>query len=750
MNVVNALQERKIQAPWCWRVSSKKLYLSDSFATFFNCTPKELPTNSDDDTSFFSSSQLSDLQQALHNFIEDTKRQKFIHQTSHPIENGHQGLTLEWQAEVTQRNEQNEPVLIAGVAQLVSKSGSSVFSYRNQALLFQKLMKNLPDSIFFKDRESRFLAINAACAKKFGLNDPEEAIGKTDFDFFDEEHAQDAFNDEQQIIKTEKPILNKVEKEILEHEENNFREHWASTTKLPLYDKDGNVTGTFGITRDITQQVKAEKDLKENLALFNMLSERAPGFLYLHKHNPDKTVNFPYASEGINEILELSPEDLESDPYLLVKRVYKDDVKTVLRSIADSIQNIKEWDCEFRVVLPEKGIRWLRGRATPEKQPDGAVISAGYVTDITHQKEIIQNNVRLKEQLQQVIDSAPNLIFVKDIDGVFLMANKSAASFFDQTPESIVGKTDKELGVSDKNAKFYLDIEKKVIQQNEAHFIPEYKTTLPDGSEGWYQTIKVPFLNTDSGKPAVLSIVTNITFRKQKEMELSESLNIISQQNQRLMNFAHIVSHNLRNHAGNISMLLSLYNMEDSEVEQEELMKHMNVASERLNESIKDLNEIIDKQHQTKDDLKEINIRDQFVKVKEILTTEILNNQVKIEEDIPEDLTLTYNSAYLESILLNLLSNAIKYRDPDKRPIIKVRAFEQGERYHFEISDNGLGIDLDKHRDKLFGMYKTFHQNKNSKGIGLFITKNQIESMGGSIEVESKPNQGTTFKIVLK
>lgn len=750
MDVVNALQERKIRASWSWRVSSNELHLSNSFAAFFECAPKELPCNFNDDAPFFTSSQLSGLQQALQNFTEDNQQQNFSYQTFHKIENVKEDLTLEWKAEVTEKNRQNEPVLIAGVAQQISGSRSSVLSYRKQALLFKKLMENLPDSIFFKDLESKFLAINDACAKKFGLKDPEEAIGKTDFDFFDEEHAQDAFNDEQRIIETEEPIVNKVEKEILEHENNSAKEHWASTTKLPLYNEEGIVVGTFGITRDITTEEEAKNRLKHNTEIIEKLSKQVPGFFYMYHQIGDHNACFPFASHGIRDIYEVTPEDVKETIQPILDRIHEEDLERVVQSIRRSAQSLETWECDYRARLPEKGLRWLRGKAKPEKQQDGTVIGYGYITDITEEKKNFEATARLREQLQQIIDSAPNLIFVKDIDGVYLMANKSAASFFDQTPESIVGKTDKELGVSDENSEFYLEIEKKVIQQNEAHFIPEHKTIMPDGSEAWYQTIKVPFLNTDSGKPAVLSIVTNITFRKQKEMELSESLNIIGQQNQRLMNFAHIVSHNLRNHAGNISMLLSLYNMEDSEVEQEELMKHMNIASERLNESIKDLNEIIDKQHQSKDDLKEINIQDQFSKVKEILTTEILNNQVKIEEDIPEDLSLTYNAAYLESILLNLLSNAIKYRHPDRRPVISVRAFKKGDHYHFEISDNGLGIDLEKYRDKLFGMYNTFHQNKNSKGIGLFITKNQIESMGGSIEVESKPNQGTTFKIVLK
>ena len=238
--------------------------------------------------------------------------------------------------------------------------------------------------------------------------------------------------------------------------------------------------------------------------------------------------------------------------------------------------------------------------------------------------------------------------------------------------------------------------------------------------------------------------------RKANEIELEESLSIIGEQNKRLNNFAHIVSHNLRNHAGNISMLLSLYDEEETEEERAELLEYMKKGSERLNETIQDLNEVIDMQYERDVSLKEVNLQEFIDKTKDILATEILTHNVKIDEEIEKDLNFSYNVSYLESILLNLISNAIKYRHPERVPEVRIRAGEKEGKIYLEVTDNGLGIDLKKHGESLFGMYKTFHGNQNSKGIGLYITRNQIESMGGSIEVESEVGSGTTFKIILK
>ena len=103
--------------------------------------------------------------------------------------------------------------------------------------------------------------------------------------------------------------------------------------------------------------------------------------------------------------------------------------------------------------------------------------------------------------------------------------------------------------------------------------------------------------------------------------------------------------------------------------------------------------------------------------------------------------------AFLESILMNMLTNAIKYRSPDRALILKYSC-EQIEDYCvLKIEDNGIGIDLDKHRNSIFGLFKTFNGNSDSVGLGLFMTKNQVELMQGKIEIESTLGKGTIFKI---
>ena len=148
---------------------------------------------------------------------------------------------------------------IMGISRDVTKRKKSEESLLGrEKSFFNAFMNNIADSIFFKDLGSRFVRINRACAIKHGMENPEEAIGKTDFDFFSEEHAKQAFEDEQKVIKTNKPIIDFEEKETYEDRE----DRWASTSKLPWYDENNNIIGIFGITRDVTDKKKAEEKVK--------------------------------------------------------------------------------------------------------------------------------------------------------------------------------------------------------------------------------------------------------------------------------------------------------------------------------------------------------------------------------------------------------------------------------------------------------------------------------------------------------
>jgi len=195
-------------------------------------------------------------------------------------------FTIElWTSVVT--NKSGNPIAMVGVARDITEHKQAEEALAKEQFLLNMLMDNVPDHIYFKDKDSRFIRINKDHAKKFGLSNSAQAIGKTDFDFFTKEHAQHAFEDEQTIIRTGKPIVGIEEKETWP----DGRVTWVSTTKMPLRDKEGNIIGTFGVSRDITEHKKAEIKLKESEERYRRITEFSPDAIAVHSEGKIEYVN---------------------------------------------------------------------------------------------------------------------------------------------------------------------------------------------------------------------------------------------------------------------------------------------------------------------------------------------------------------------------------------------------------------------------------------------------------------------------
>ncbi len=244
----------------------------------------------------------------------------------------------------------------------------------------------------------------------------------------------------------------------------------------------------------------------------------------------------------------------------------------------------------------------------------------------------------------------------------------------------------------------------------------------------------------------VLCIGYEITKLIEKQAELQKLLNVTEIQNKRLENFTHIISHNIRSHVANLSGIVSITNIDD-EQECNTAFGLIKSTVNSLDETIHNLSEIISIQANTNLPLTQLNAFNQINKVIHALQILISKTKTKVNFGFNKNEQITANTAYFESIILNLFTNAIKYKAEDRYPIINLNIEKVGSYKVLSFTDNGLGIDLKKNGQKLFGMYNTFHGNEDAKGLGLFILKTQIDAMMGKIEVESELGIGTTFKI---
>ena len=238
----------------------------------------------------------------------------------------------------------------------------------------------------------------------------------------------------------------------------------------------------------------------------------------------------------------------------------------------------------------------------------------------------------------------------------------------------------------------------------------------------------------------VLCIGHDVTRLVRKQENLQNIVAITSRQNERLLDFTYIVSHNIRSHVANLSGIINGIDRDDP-ADMDYSLELLKISVGALDSTIHHLNEIVSIQAATDLPLQPLNLYEEAAKTLHLLQQQIRDTNAEIIVDLSMEQMLLTNPAYLESILLNLLSNALKYRQPDCLPVVRI-TFQQEPKFGvLRISDNGLGIDLTRNGEKLFKLFGTFHDHKDARGVGLFIVKTQVEALGGKILVESEPGK---------
>jgi PAS domain S-box-containing protein len=286
--------------------------------------------------------------------------------------------------------------VIQGIFRDISERNRIEEEMTHERDLLQALLDNVPDTIYYKDANSRFTRINKAQATVLGLKDPDEAMGKTDFDFFTPEHSQDAYRDEQKIVKTGKPVINKVEK--IRRADGQFR--WVSATKVPVKDRSGQVVGLVGVSRDITESKQIEERMEYQRDLFDALMDNMPDAIYFK----DKDSRFIRVSRiscpgmGISSPEEaVGMTDFDFSPKEMAEQFLADD-QMVMKSGKPIIG--KE-----EVMLSKVGKIWYSATKMPIRNKDGKVIGlVGISRDITKLKETEEELRHYSTRLEELVE----------------------------------------------------------------------------------------------------------------------------------------------------------------------------------------------------------------------------------------------------------------------------------------------------------------------------------------------------------
>ena len=455
-------------------------------------------------------------------------------------------------------------------------------------------------------------------------------------------------------------------------------------------------------------------------------------------------------NKGIEQVFGYSKEEVGTDSKWWFDRIHPEDtLKMSVKLYSFLEQKTERWQDEYRFQCADGSYKFVYDRGFLVKDETGKSIRMiGAIQDITKQKE---EEHRLK-LLETVITQTKDAVVITDTDismerlPNIIFVNPAFQKMTGYNAEEVIGKSPV-LFMGPKSDLTELQKLEHSIQ-NVTECMVETISYKKSGEEYWVLFSMIPVHNKDGEHTHWISIQRDITQDKIQEKEKEQLIRELTQNNKDLKQFSYITSHNFRAPLSNLTGLL--YLLEDIPIENEELKEILNgfkKSTQLLNETINDLVKVVIIKDNPSIQKEDVNINEVFENV-----FFQLNNQIKLYKpifiiEIDKETKLRINKAYLESILLNIVSNAIKYRSEDRKLKISIKAHSEGNCLNLEIEDNGIGIDMIKNKDKIFGLYQRFHNYPDSKGLGLYLVKSQVEAMGGTIEVESKVNKGTKFTI---
>lgn len=524
-------------------------------------------------------------------------------------------------------------------------------------------------------------------------------------------------------------------------------ETWMETSFNPIFDQK-KITGIACCSRYITERKKAEKKIMHSEERLR----EAQAIAMLGNWETDlATMNVIWSAETYR-IFGMDPKRFKTTHGAFLELVHLEDRTRVNEAFINSFENGSlENVIEHRIVTPSGIVKHVEERWKTLLDNDGNPFRVvGTCQDITHRKKVEDGIRDLTYRLQIATSSAGLGIFDWDIESNELIWDDQMYKIFDVSKEKFSGAFEAWSNtVHPDDLAFALDEVQAVIEGRK-----EFHTTfriLNSNKEVNFISGDAIVLRDAQGKALrMIGVNRNITQQKKAEEEREKISLDLLQQNKDLQQFTYIVSHNLRAPVANImGAAEALRTMQLDEEEREDMLAGLSASVIKLNTVILDLNTILQLKRNVSENKETVSFSHLIKNIHISLSNQIKADRVEIRTDFMEiDKILTLKS-YLYSVFYNLITNSIKYKQPDQNPVISIKSIKFPDKIELHYSDNGMGIDLTKKGSQVFGLYKRFHNHKEGKGMGLFMTKTQVESLGGKISIESEVNKGTKFVIQL-
>jgi PAS domain S-box-containing protein len=622
--------------------------------------------------------------------------------------------------------------------------------------LQEAILNSTELAIVSSNNEGLITSFNKAAEAMFGYS-AEEIIGKT---------GPFLLVDMQQVIRRSQTLAQELGRPIeplfevfvaKAREGKSTREEWTlirkDGSKFPamvsvsaLRDDEGNIFGFVGIPTDITELKLFDQRARASEEKFKLLAENIPGAIYLCHH--EEPYDVIYLNDHIEKITGYPASDFLSGKINIVKLYHPEDVPMINDKVMQALTERRSYQLTYRIKHKSGEWRWVDEAGVGVYTDGELTMLEGYLSDITPQRIAEEELKKIAEENLHVFNNPVNLNVIAGFDGYFKRLNPAWTTVLGWSVEELKGKPYTEFVHPDDleathEAASYISLGNNL-------FAFENRYRCKDGTYRWLLWGSA----SDMNNRLVYASAIDITERKKSEERLlnsKENLEAIAiklqEQNRQLDEFAHIISHNLRSPVGNILALIKMLDDNSTLNEYKLIFDKLRKVSNNLSETMNDLMDTLKVKAETNVERIQIRFRDILDKVIQSLEGELIMAEASVTYDFNGAPVIHYTKAYLESIFQNLLTNAIKYRSPDRKAKIHFESKISKGNIELHVSDNGQGIDLDKFGDKLFGLHRTFHSHEHARGVGLFLIKTQIESMGGSISVQSEVNKGSTFII---
>lgn len=497
-----------------------------------------------------------------------------------------------------------------------------------------------------------------------------------------------------------------------------------------------------GIMVDITDQKNAEQEIKVKEQHYkNLIKQSSSAIILL-----DENGKFLYQSLAVEKIVGYKVE--EESHTNAFQFVHPDELEEVKKLYEDLLNNPgKSVTREFRFLHQDGHYIWIEGTITNLLHDESIKALIVNYHDISERKYAQAELEKSEANLHTIFDNSDTGFILMDKNLGIVSFNKPAEKFSEEDLNKTLasGKDAIEYFSADRQA----FMRKKLMDALDGKPMNhEVKYSQTDGTSRWYYMRFYPVYNQDKKIFGVVIALNDVTERKTSEIQRQSITQELLQRNKAQEQFTFIVSHNLRSPVANILGVSQLLNdAELTEEERNEMINGLVASAKKLDEVIVDLSQILHVTKSVKENEEVVKFKDLVHDIETSLANRLENNPIKIVSHFSECGEMRTVKSYLHSVFYNLISNSIKYRRHDIDTVIEITSSCKNKQLQIKFKDNGLGIDLEQKGDQVFGLYKRFHKNVEGRGMGLYMVKAQVESLGGSISLSSKINGGTEFLI---